>query len=74
MLEEIDDCHHVEKETKAGVMNPLTISRSANTLALPACPKQVHWPMFGDQVCEKSGAALIDVLRQPFFKSKEGSI
>ena len=61
-LEEIDDCHHVEKEAEAGVMDPLMISRSANTLALPACPQQVHWPMIGDRISKKSGAALIDVL------------
>ena len=33
-LEEVYDRHHVEEEPEAGVMNSLTISRSANTLAL----------------------------------------
>ena len=33
-LEEIDDCHHVEKEAEAGIMNPLTVSHAANTLTV----------------------------------------
>ena len=61
-LEEIDYRHHVEEEPEAGVLKALPISRSAYTLALPACPKQVHWPMIGDQINKKGGAALIDVL------------
>ena len=55
-------------------MDSLPIPRAADTLALPAWPEQVHWYMIGDQIGEKGGATLIDVLRQAVIKSVEGSI
>ena len=73
-LKEVDDGYHVEEEAEAGVMNSLAVPRAANAMALPACPEQVHWSIICDQIGEKGGAALVDVLRQAFIKSSEGSI
>ena len=73
-LEDVDYGYHVEEEAEAGVMDSLEVPRAANALALLACPEQVQWSIICDEIGEKGGVALVNVLRHAFIKSLEGSI